>query len=111
MLYFSLAPASVILICFAREDEMPDLKPHCRVAGGPCLQSQCPRGELFQHQWVGCLDKKVEWRFGASELSEEGKARLRLYLNLLDEPIPPPLRRRRSSRTPLGLVKTFSVPA
>ena len=90
---------------------MPDLKPHSRVADGLCLQGQCPRGELFHRQWVGCLDKKVEWRFGTSELTEEGKARLRLYLSLLDEPIPAVLRRRRSSKEPLTLVKTFSVPA
>lgn len=90
---------------------MPDLKPYCRVADGPCLQAQCPRGELFQSQWVGCLDKKVEWRLGIPELTEQGKARLRLYLSLLDEPVPPLLRRSRFSKEPLQLVKTFSVPA
>lgn len=89
---------------------MPDLKPYCRVAEGPCLQAQCPRGDLFYQHWVGCLDKKVEWRLGTSEITEQGKARLRLYLSLLDEPIPSALRRS-SSEEPLGLVKTFSVPA
>jgi len=90
---------------------MPELKPHCRVADGSCLQGHCPRGELFQGQWVGCLDRKLEWRYSTPELTEQGKARLRLYLGLLDEPIPPALRRRRASKDSLALVKTFSVPA
>lgn len=90
---------------------MPDLRPHCRVADGPCLQGQCPRGELFQGQWVGCLDRKVEWRYTGAELTERGKARLRLYLSLLDEPIPPVLRRGRAAKDSLSPIKTFSVPA